>query len=140
MVTDLTMPKSLSFTLKLMDGGMIIYWAIMATACMGLIILPRDIMYAGYGSTIMDVWNWSFVPLDLAFSILGLASVRLAQKGDARWLPMALLSLALTFCAGLMAVSFWMLTGYFDISWWLPNLLLMSVAMWWLPRLILRQK
>ena len=93
-------------------------------------------MYDGYGLPVIDAWNWSFAPLDLGFAITGLASLRLAGKGDGRWAALAVISLALTFCAGLMAISFWAIRGEFNAGWWIPNLLLMAVAAYWLPRLV----
>jgi hypothetical protein len=131
----MSMPRGLSMTLKIVDGGMILYWVLAAIACAGLISVPSEMMYAGYGTPIVDAWNWSFAPLDLAFSLVGLMALRMARNDDSRWRSMASISLALTFCAGLMAVSFWTLTGYFDPSWWVPNLMLMAVALWWLPKL-----
>ncbi|MFM2410687.1 MAG: hypothetical protein RL481_1515 [Pseudomonadota bacterium] len=136
MVANLEMPKNLIWTLKLLDGGMILYWAIAAIACLGLITLPKELMYAGYGSAMVDAWNWSFAPIDIAFSVMGLVAIWLAKKEDPRWQPVALLSLALTFCAGLMAISYWILIGYYDLSWWLPNLALMAAALWWTPKLV----
>jgi hypothetical protein len=137
MVTDINMPVNLARTLKLLDGGMILYWAISAIACFGIIALPKEMMYAGYGSMIVDAWNWSFAPLDIAFSALGLLAIWLAKNNDPRWQPVAILSLALTFCAGLMAISYWMLIDYYDFSWWLPNVALMTAAMWWLHKIIM---
>lgn len=136
MVADLKMPRGLPLTLRVIDIGMLVYWGIAAFACVGLLHLPSHVMYAGYGTPQVDAWNWSFAPLDLAFACTGLIAVRLARRGDLRWRPVALISLALTFCAGLMAVSYWSLTGDFDPAWWLPNLALLGVALWWLPRLI----
>ncbi|WP_066651008.1 MULTISPECIES: DUF5360 family protein [Sphingomonas] len=136
MVADLTPPRGLRISLALLDGGMLAYWAVATVACLGLVHLPPEVMYAGYGDPVIDAWNWSFAPLDLGFSLLGLASLALSRRGDARWRPLALLSLALAFCAGLMAISFWALRSDFNWSWWFPNLLLMAVPLVWLPRLI----
>ncbi len=136
MVADLSMPRGLPLTLRLLDMGMLLYWGVATLGCIGLLRLPREAMYAGYGTPLVDAWNWSFAPLDLAFALTGLAAVRLARRGDPRWRPIALISLALTFCAGLMAISYWGLTGEFDLAWWLPNLALIAAALWWLPRLI----
>jgi Family of unknown function (DUF5360) len=136
MVADLKMPKNLSVALKLLDGGMLLYWAFASVACIGWLTLPKELMYDGYGTTVIDAWNWSFAPLDVMFSLTGLGSVWLAQKGDDRWRPLAIISLTLMFCAGLMAISFWALTAYFEPSWWTANILLMTVACWWLPKLV----
>jgi hypothetical protein len=136
MVANLSMSKNLSLTLKLLDSGMVLYWIIASLACAGWLILPSELMYEGYGAPLIDAWNWSFAPLDIMFSLTGLGSVWLARKGDDRWRPLAIISLTLMFCAGLMAISFWLLTAYFEPSWWGANLLLMSVACWWLPKLV----
>lgn len=93
-------------------------------------------MYDGYGTPVIDAWNWSFAPLDILFSLIGLLSISLAKRGDKRWRATAIISLTLTFCAGLMAVVFWALRGEFNPSWWIPNLILMTTPMIWLPRLI----
>ena len=132
------MPRALVATFRIVDGSMLLYWAIAALACAGFIHLPADLMYAGYGEPVIDAWNWSFAPLDLSFSALGLASLRLARLGDRRWIPLALLSLALTFCAGLMAISFWALRSDFTLSWWVPNVALIVVAVAWTPSLLRR--
>ncbi|OYY91036.1 MAG: hypothetical protein B7Y45_04925 [Sphingomonas sp. 28-66-16] len=130
------MPHGLPLTLKLIDGSMLLYWGIAALGCFGLLHLPKEAMYAGYGTPHVDAWNWSFAPIDLAFALTGLLAVRMARQGDPRWRPYALISLALTFCAGLMAVSYWALTSDFDPAWWGPNLALVGAALWWTPRLI----
>jgi hypothetical protein len=92
-------------------------------------------MYDGYGTPIVDAWNWSFAPLDILFAILGLAAVRLAQKQDPRWKMLAVASLSLTFCAGLMAIGFWAISGDYNPSWWIPNLVLMAVPAYWFFKL-----
>eukprot|EP01035_Chromulina_nebulosa_P062655 gene62655-85681_t len=112
--------------LRTIDIGMLLYWGMAALACCGILHLPVSAMYDGYGTPMIDAWNWSFAPLDLSFALTGLASLALARRGDGRWRPLALVSLALTFCAGLMALSFWALRGEFALTWWLPNLLLVG--------------
>lgn len=136
MVAHLNMPNGLRWSFRLLDGGMLVYWAVAALGAAQLIHLPASFMYGGYGTPIVDAWNWSFAPLDIIFSILGLVALRLEAAGKPMWRPFAMLSLALTFCAGLMAVSFWSLTGYYNLSWWLPNLLLMLIPIWWIPQLL----
>ena len=130
------MPPMLRWTLSVIDVGMIAYWSISAIALAGLIALPQSAMYDGYGTPIIDAWNWSFAPLDLIFSVCGLIAIRLASRNDPRWRGAAVVSLALTFCAGLMAVAFWAIRGEYNLSWWVPNLLLMALPLIWLPSLI----
>lgn len=130
-----TMPVGLVWSLRITDYAMIAYWGVSALAVLGLLRLPPSYMYAGYGQPMMGAWNWSFAPLDLAFSLIGLFSLRLADRGDSRWRGYALISMSLTFCAGLMALAFWSIIGFFDASWWIPNLLLMFVGGYWALRL-----
>ena len=130
------MPTGLRLSLAVVDITMLAYWSLAALALAGAITLPASNMYRGYGTPLIDAWNWSFAPLDVLFALTGLASVRLAARGDARWRGLAIVSLALTGCAGLMAIAFWALTGDFDVSWWIPNLLLRALPLYWLPRLI----
>lgn len=130
------MPRGLRLSFALVDGLMLFYWTAAALMAAGLVRLPAEAMYAGYGTPIIDAWNWSFAPLDLAFAVAGLFSVHLANRGDPRWRGLAIVSLTLTFAAGLMAVSFWALTGDFDPAWWIPNLGLIAVALYWLPRVM----
>lgn len=136
MVASLKMPKGLALTLRLIDWAMILYWSVMGLAALRIFSLPTEAMYDGYGEPVIDAWNWSFAPLDLGFAVAGLASLNFARKNDQRWVALAIISLALTFCAGLMAVGFWVIRGEFNASWWIPNLLLMMVPAYWLPKLI----
>lgn len=122
--------------LRIADIAMIIYWAVSAAALLRLIVLPSGAMYAGYGTPLVDAWNWSFAPLDIAFAVSGLWSVRLFVRGDAAWRGWAIVSLTLTMCAGGMAIAFWSLQGSFDLAWWLPNLILLLAPLAWLPRLV----
>ena len=131
------MTRSLRHFLRITDIAMLAYWAVSGGAIAGLIHLPIAAMYAGYGTPMIDAWNWSFAPLDIAFAICGLVSVRLAGAGEARWRGWAIMSLVLTMCAGGMAVGFWALLGSFDLSWWIPNLILLLAPLIWLPALLL---
>ena len=136
MVSGVNVPPALAWTLRAIDGGMILYWAITALACAGLAHLPASLMYDGYGTPVIDSWNWSFAPIDIALSLAGFAALALGRRGDPRWRGWAIVSLSLTFCAGLMAIAFWALQGEFDPAWWMPNLALVVAASWWLPRLV----
>ncbi|WP_304172242.1 DUF5360 family protein [Phenylobacterium aquaticum] len=130
------MGRSLSLSLAITDTLFIAYWTAAMLAQVGMIHLPPSWMYAGYGEPRVTAWNWSFFPVDLAFSGVGLFAVRAARRGDALWRPLALISLILTQVAGLMAVGYWALLGEFDPSWFLPNLALVLWPMIFLPRLI----
>ena len=95
-----------------------------------------DLLYAHADDPRVVAWNWSFFPLDLAFSLTGLAAVRLSRRGSPLWKPIALISLILTMVAGGMAVGYWALLGEFDPAWFLPNLALLLWPMIFLPRLV----
>ncbi|MBW1760639.1 MAG: DUF5360 family protein [Deltaproteobacteria bacterium] len=94
-----------------------------------------EYLFKDYDNPILSAWNWSFLPLDLAISASGLTALRLARRGLS-WRNLALVSLVLTSCSGLMAVSFWTLRSEFDPAWWLPNLFLLLYPLWFLPRLV----
>ena len=86
MVTNLgiRMTASLRHFLRITDIAMLAYWAVSGAAIAGLVHMPAAAMYAGYGTPMIDAWNWSFAPLDIGFAITGLVSVRLAGAGDPR--------------------------------------------------------
>lgn len=130
------MPKPLSAALLVTDLSFLAYWTLSALVLAGVAHVPPDWMYAGYDDPKVVAWNWSFLPLDLAFSLLGLASVRAARRGAAIWRPLALLSLAFTMAAGGMAVSYWALRGEFEPGWFLPNLALVIWPLAFLPKLV----
>ena len=69
-------------------------------------------------------------------SICGLAAVGLHRAGKAAWRGLAIVSLSLTFCAGLMAISFWAIRGDFDPTWWAVNLALMIWPLFYLQALV----
>ena len=130
------MPRGLRYFLITADIAMLAYWLISALACLAVITLPQAAMYDGYGTPHIDSWNWSFAPLDIAFSIVGLMAIRADRDGDHRWVGLAIVSLCLTMCAGGMAISYWALAQEFSLSWWVPNLALLLLPMVWLPGLI----
>ena len=51
------------------------------------------------------------------------------------WRNLALVSLTLTSCSGLMAVCFWTFRGDFDPGWWLPNLFLLIYPLWFIDNI-----
>ena len=124
------MPRRLSLALMVTDIAFLLYWSMSLLIVTGLLHVPRDWMYEGFDQPRVMAWNWSFLPVDLGFSLTGLYAVRAARRGDPTWRPMALLSLTLTVVAGAMAIGYWILLGQFDPGWFLPNLLL---VIWPLP-------
>ncbi len=119
------MSVALRFALAFTDILFLVYWTVAACDAIGVIRVPADWLYANAHEPRVVAWNWSFLPLDLAFSATGLAAVRCAARDDGLWRPLALISLLLTMVAGGMAVGYWTLLGEFDPAWFLPNLALL---------------
>ena len=112
------------------DIGMLLYWAITAAMAANLIGVPGEWLFKDYHDPRVMAWNWCFFPLDILLSVTGLMALRMEAIGHANWRVMASISLTLTFCAGLMAIAYWLIVKDFDPSWWIPNLFLM---IWPLP-------
>lgn len=119
------MPSSLAFALTITDLAFLIYWTVAASHALALVQIPQDWLYANADDARVVAWNWSFFPLDIAFSLTGLAAVRCSRRGDAAWRPLALISLILTMVAGGMAVGYWVLLAEFDPFWIGANALLL---------------
>ncbi len=121
------------------DIGMLLYWAITAAMALKLLNVPGELLFKDYHDPRVMAWNWSFFPLDILLSITGLIALRMESSENENWKVMAAVSLTLTFCAGLMAIAYWLIVQDFDPSWWIPNLFLM---LWPLPFLynLLRQR
>lgn len=98
------------------DVGLLLYWTVVFAG-----LIPPEVAYRDYEDPMMSDWNTSFVLLDLAASLTGLAT--LCASSAAR--PLMTVSLTLTSTAGLQAVAFWALRGDFTLAWWLPNLFLL---------------
>ncbi|MEQ1754671.1 MAG: DUF5360 family protein [Micropepsaceae bacterium] len=130
------MPKGLSTALLLTDLGFIAYWSLTALVAAGLFSVPPEYLYSDYHNPLVVAWNWSFMPLDIILSLAGLNAVRLRRAGNPSWRGWTIFSLALTVCAGLMAISFWTIRGDFDVTWWTINLALMLWPWLYLPTLI----
>lgn len=113
--------RFLRWNLWLTDLGFLAYWTVTA-----LHALPPEWLYRDHDDPVMVAWNWSFAPIDLAASALGLWGLRRASRGDGDWRTPVTLSIALTFAAGAMALSFWALRGDFDPGWWAPNAYLVA--------------
>ncbi|MCE9650027.1 MAG: YvaD family protein [Parvibaculum sp.] len=129
------LPNGLTAFLLLTDIGFLVYWSVTALHVVGAIHLPPDYLFKDYDNPLVFAWNWSFMPLDLALSLAGLTGMALWRRGHPAARALVAFSLALTFCAGLMAISFWAIAGDFDLDWWLPNLLLTLWPLLYLPKL-----
>ena len=132
------MSKSLRRALSVTDILFLAYWAASALHLVGLLPIPADWLYADANDARVVAWNWSFFPLDLAFSVTGLAAIRYARHENPLWKPLALVSLVLTMVAGGMAVGYWTLRGEFDPFWFLPNLALLIWPLFFLRGAIAR--
>jgi hypothetical protein len=119
------MAPLLALALTVTDFAFLIYWAAAALHAGSVIQIPHDWLYANANEPRVVAWNWSFFPLDVAFSLTGLAAVRCARLGSGAWRPLALISLILTTVAGGMAVSYWVLLAEFDPFWIGANALLL---------------
>jgi len=130
------MPRSLATAITITDGLFMAYWAAALLALAGLIALPPDLMYGDYLNPRVVAWNWSFFPLDLAFSVFGFMALAAARRGDPAWRAYALISLVLTMTAGGMAVAYWLILLEFDPAWFLPNLALFIWPLFFMRSLI----
>jgi hypothetical protein len=130
------MPTGLMIALTGTDFAFLAYWALSALAASGVVHIPASLIYADYDNPRVVAWNWSFLPLDLAFSLSGLGAVAAARRGLPVWRPLALISLIVTIAAGLMAVSYWTLLREFEPSWFLANAALIAWPLAFLPGLI----
>ena len=127
--------KRMKPLLLLTDVGFIVYWAVSLLLLLGLEVVPGEWLFKDYHDPVVYAWNWSFFPLDMVLSVCGLLAVRRHARGDPSWRPLAAFSLALTFCAGFMAISFWAIRLDFDPAWWSANLFLAIWPCFFLPRL-----
>jgi hypothetical protein len=125
--------KRLKVFFMITDLGFILYWVITF-----LHIIPEAYLFKDYNDSVLVAWNWSFFPLDMCISFSGLSSIILFSKNNPLWSRLALISLTLTFCSGLQAVSFWILRNDFDIMWWMFNLYLLIYPLFFLKKIIKR--
>ncbi len=130
------MPRFLAISFTITDVMFLLYWSLSGLGQAGILPIPHDWMYAHYDQPQVIAWNWSFLPVDLAFSILGLSAVAAARREAPIWRPLALLSLSFTLVAGGMAVSYWAILREFEPSWFLPNLALVIWPLFFLPGLV----
>jgi hypothetical protein len=130
------MPRSLAIALTVTDLAFLLYWSLAALSQSGLLQIPPEWMYANYEQRDVIAWNWSFLPIDLAFSVFGLMAVASSRAQDPAWRSYAIVSLTLTMAAGGMAVSYWTLLGEFNPSWFIPNLVLVLWPPFFMRRLM----
>ena len=114
------------------DIGFIVYWSLII-----LRVLPPEVMFEGYEKREVQAWNWSFLPLDIAAAVTGIVG-QTTKRLDSTVLLTT--SLVLTSVAGGMALAYWVVLGYFDILWWVPNLVLLVFPLWPLYQFIKRSE
>jgi len=129
------MPRSLAIALTITDIAFLLYWTLAALSQLGVIEIPAEWMYANYDKPDVIAWNWSFLPLDLAFSYFGLRAVSASRRGVA-WRASTIVSLTLTMAAGGMAVSYWAILREFDPLWFGMNLALVVWPLFYLRSLL----
>ncbi len=130
------LPFGLRPLLFVTDIGLLTYWSVSALVLFGLINIPGEWLFSDYYDPMIFAWNWSFMPLDVVLSVMGLASARLLARDNELGRGLLIGSMALTFCAGLMAISFWAIRLDFDLSWWAANLFLVIWPLVYFPRVI----
>ena len=118
--------KSQKTLLLLTDAGMLLYWLVVFLDALSLVRLNPEYMYSDYQNPLMVAWNLSFLPIDVAFALSGLVALLypLSQKAKETLIT---ISLTLMFCAGVMALSFWIILEDFNLFWWGVNLWLMAL-------------
>lgn len=124
--------KTLKKFFLITDIGFIVYWVITLFH-----LIPQDLLFKDYTNPILVSWNWSFLPLDLLISITGLLSLYLYYRKSELWKRISLISLILTFCSGLQAISFWAIRYDFDLIWWIFNGYLMIYPIFFIKNLII---
>lgn len=122
------MKKLISALLTSTEIGMISYWFVALLMLFGLLYIPPEYMYSNYENPTIVAWNWSFLPIDLIFSIVGLYG-RFGQHSLYKKQLLETVSLSLMFCAGLMAISFWTIQNSYDVFWWGTNIWLIALSL-----------
>ena len=119
------------------DGAFLLYWLVSAAYVLGLVDVPPAYLFNGYHDARVFAWNWSFLPLDVAFSVIGFMAIVAARRGT-QWRELTIVSLVMSSVAGGMAISYWTILGEFEPGWFLPNLLLFLWPLLYLPLLLRR--
>lgn len=107
--------------------AMILYWVLAGSLVLGLISIDPSLMYSDYQNPLVVAWNWSFFPIDIAFAVTGLTA-RFCTMSEQTKFKLEIIAAVLMVCAGLMAVSYWTITGDFDPTWWSMNIWLIALG------------
>ena len=84
-------------------------------------------MFDGYEKSEVQAWNWSFFPLDILAALTGIIGQTTKRLNAQVFL---VISFVLTSIAGGMALAYWVILGFFDVLWWVPNLVLLVFPLW----------
>lgn len=106
---------------------MILYWVLAAAMALGLLQIDPELMYSDYENPLVVAWNWSFFPIDIAFATIGLVA-RFGRVSADLGHTLEIIAATLMICAGLMAISYWSITGDFSPLWWAVNLWLVGLG------------
>lgn len=108
--------------------AMLLYWGLAGALALNMLSIDPALMYSDYQNPLVVAWNWSFFPVDIAFAVIGLTARNGSLSATLRFKLDATASVLMV-CAGLMAVSFWTITGDFSPTWWAMNLWLMGLGL-----------
>ncbi len=107
---------------------MVLYWILATALILKLVNIDPTLMYSDYKNPLVVAWNWSFFPIDIAFASIGLFS-RYGNVNGRRKLKFEVTAATLMVCAGLMAISYWVITGDFSLTWWAVNIWLVFLGL-----------
>jgi hypothetical protein len=118
----------LKFMTTLTEIGMLAYWILATALVWNLVSIDPSLMYSDYKNPLVVAWNWSFFPIDVAFAVIGLTA-RFGSITGLLKFKLETIAAVLMLCAGLMAISYWTITGEFSLTWWAVNIWLIIVGM-----------
>ncbi len=93
--------------------------------CHLLFPYTRSVSIFGLPQSYVSRLELVFFPIDILVSFTGITSLYLMNRKRQIWRYFAIISLTLTHASGLIAISFWTMQEWFDLSWWIPNLYLL---------------
>lgn len=107
---------------------MVLYWVLAAALVMDFIRIDPSLMYSDYENPLVVAWNWSFFPIDIAFASMGLFAKYGGATGGRKF-KLEISAATLMTCAGLMAISYWIFSGDFNLTWWAVNIWLILLGL-----------
>ncbi len=118
----------LKLTTTITEILMVLYWVLAAALVLNLISIDPSLMYSDYENPLVVAWNWSFFPIDIAFASIGLFA-KYGNVKSSRKFKFEITAATLMVCAGVMAISYWVITGDFNLSWWAVNIWLICLGL-----------